>query len=44
MGIPTFILYKKGKTIWRKLGMQSAQALMHVIDEAMGKELEQGSC
>ena len=38
MGIPTFILYKKGKTIWRQSGMQSANALMHVIEQAVGQE------
>jgi len=38
MGIPTFILYKKGKTIWRQSGMQSSTALLHVIEQAVGTE------
>jgi len=41
MGIPTFILYKKGKTLWRQSGMQSAVALAHVIDQAASTKVEQ---
>ena len=31
MSVPTFILYKDGKAIWKKSGMQSAQQLEDVI-------------
>ena len=34
MGVPTFILYKGGKQIWRESGMQSAKKLEQVIDNA----------
>lgn len=40
MGVPTFILYKKGKTIWRQSGMQSANALKHVIDQAVELDVD----
>lgn len=35
MGVPTFILYKKGKTHWRNSGMHSAKALKEVIEKAI---------
>ncbi|TNE57716.1 MAG: thioredoxin [Bacteroidetes bacterium] len=38
MGVPTFILYRNGKTHWRHSGMQSANALVHVIRQAMENE------
>jgi thioredoxin 1 len=34
MGIPTFILYKNGQTLWRQSGMMSAAALANVIEQA----------
>jgi len=34
MGVPTFILYKKGKVLWRKSGMQSEQVLTQLIIDA----------
>lgn len=37
-GIPTFILYRKGKMLWRKSGMQSDIALKHLINQAMAAE------
>lgn len=43
-GIPTFILYKKGKILWRQSGMQSAVALNQVIGKAVKEaELEIGN-
>lgn len=39
-GVPTFILYKKGKLLWRQSGMQSAKTLMHVIEQASAEEAE----
>ncbi len=38
--IPTFVLYKKGKSIWRQSGMQSATALLHVIEQAVEAKAE----
>ena len=35
MGVPTFILYKKGEQIWRESGMQSARKLEEVIENAL---------
>ena len=32
-GVPTFILYKNGKSLWRESGMQSAQTLVNLFDE-----------
>ena len=32
MGVPTFILYKKGKVLWRQSGMQSSQVLEGLIE------------
>ena len=32
-GVPTFILYKKGKMLWRQSGMQSSYALQNLIEE-----------
>lgn len=34
MGVPTFILYKKGKIMWRQSGMASLNQLSEVIDKA----------
>ena len=38
-GVPTFILYQNGQPKWRQSGMQSAQALTHVINQAIGNKL-----
>jgi thioredoxin 1 len=35
MGVPTFILYKSGKQVWRNSGMQSAKQLKYVIEGAI---------
>mgnify|MGYP001287915815 CR=1 FL=1 len=32
-GVPTFILYKKGKIVWRQSGMQSLNQLEQLIRE-----------
>lgn len=32
-GVPTFILFKKGKQLWRKSGIQNANSLEKVIIE-----------
>lgn len=34
-GVPTFILFKKGKNIWRDSGMQSASQLVKLLKGAM---------
>ena len=39
-GVPTFILYKKGKLLWRQSGMQSAHTLTHVIAQASAPDAE----
>ncbi len=33
-GVPTFILYKEGKILWRDSGMQSANSLVQLINDA----------
>lgn len=33
-GVPTFILYQNGEIKWRQSGMQSATALLNVINQA----------
>lgn len=37
MGVPTFILYKEGKILWRQSGMQSEKVLTNLIKEAATK-------
>ncbi|MCP4439457.1 MAG: thioredoxin [Aureispira sp.] len=32
-GVPTFILYKQGKVLWRESGMQSKQQLVNLIEK-----------
>ncbi|MBR9923177.1 MAG: thioredoxin [Bacteroidetes bacterium] len=39
MGVPTFILFQNGKTKWRQSGMMSANALTHVINQAVAENL-----
>ncbi len=39
MGVPTFILYRRGEVKWRQSGMRSAQALKHVIEQAVSNDL-----
>ena len=34
MGVPTFILYKKGQVMWRQSGMASLNQLADVIEKA----------
>lgn len=33
-GVPTFVLYKNGKVIWRQSGMQSLNQLESLINQA----------
>ena len=33
-GVPTFILYKEGKILWRQSGMQSAHDLVQLLKNA----------
>ncbi len=33
-GVPTFVLYRDGKVLWRQSGMQSANQLEQVINNA----------
>lgn len=33
-GVPTFVLYKKGKMLWRQSGMQSLANLQSLIENA----------
>lgn len=33
MGVPTFVLYKKGKIVWRQSGMQSAKTLLALFEK-----------
>ncbi len=35
-GVPTFVLFKNGKIMWRQSGMQSAHALTSVINQYAG--------
>ena len=32
-GVPTLMLFKKGKLVWRQSGVASAQQLQQVIDQ-----------
>jgi thioredoxin 1 len=34
-GVPTFILYKKGESVWRQSGMQSIHAFKEAIESAL---------
>ncbi len=34
-GVPTFILFKNGKQLWRASGMQSAAQIEQVINQAL---------
>ena len=38
-GVPTFMLFQKGKVKWRQSGMQSANALARVIEQAVKGKL-----
>jgi thioredoxin 1 len=40
MGVPTFIIYKKGQMLWRQSGMLSATALTHVLEQAIAYKVE----
>lgn len=33
-GVPTFMIYKEGKIIWRQSGMQSAKTLISLLKNA----------
>lgn len=41
MGVPTFIIYKKGQTLWRQSGMLSATALTHILEQAIAYQVEE---
>ena len=36
MSVPTFMLYKNGKVLWKRSGVMSAQQLEEVILDAVG--------
>ena len=38
-GVPTFMVYRNGKQLWRQSGMQSAQALLQVMRSAATEEV-----
>ncbi|MBK8564334.1 MAG: thioredoxin [Saprospiraceae bacterium] len=40
MGVPTFIIFKQGLTLWRQSGMLSATALTHVLEQAITYKVE----
>lgn len=37
-GVPTFMIYKEGKVLWRQSGMQSAQTLISLLQDASNKK------
>lgn len=37
MGVPTFIIYKKGKVVWRKSGAMTKAKLEKELDKHMSK-------
>jgi len=37
MGVPTFILYKEGKVLWRESGVKTAHQLENLILDAANK-------
>ncbi len=37
--VPTFILFKNGEAKWRHSGMQAANALTHVINQAIANTI-----
>lgn len=41
MGVPTFIIYKKGQTLWRQSGMLSATSLTHILEQAITYKVEE---
>lgn len=36
-GVPTFIIYQKGKILWRQSGMQSGAELIQLLEDAASK-------
>lgn len=38
MGVPTFVLYRKGKILWRQSGMQSAKNLLKLFEKYQSAE------
>ncbi len=34
-GVPTFVIYKKGKIVWRQSGMQSKQVLREELNKVI---------
>jgi thioredoxin 1 len=41
MGVPTFVLYRKGKILWRNSGMQSAKSLLRLFEKYSNSSVQE---